>query len=81
MIIKFYIVATLLTIFDEAWNIKNPRPYPKQIYYSVQWEEKDFYTFKIDDEWVLRKYRKTDNNIKREVRKQYWEKRNGRSKR
>jgi len=77
MIIKFYIVATLLTIFDEAWNIKNPRPYPKQIYYSVQWEEKDFYTFKIDDEWVLRKYRKTDNNIKREVRKQYWEKRNG----
>ena len=66
---------------DETWNLTHPRPFPKQKYYSIQWEEQDFYSTKIKGEWVLRKYRKTDNEIKREVRKQYWEKRNGRSKR
>ena len=81
MILKFYILATFLTIFDESWNIKNPRPYSFQKYYIVQWEEKDFYSYKIKGEWVLRKYRKTDNETKKEVRKQYWETRNERSKR
>ena len=61
---------------DETWNLTHPRPFPKQKYYSIQWEEQDFYSTKIKGEWVLRKYRKTDNEIKREVRKQYWEKRN-----
>ena len=81
MIIKFYMITTFLIVFDEIWNIQNPRPFPKQKYYALQWEEKDFYTYKIDGEWVLRKYRKTDDENKKEVRNQYWEKRNGRSKR
>ena len=77
MIIKFYCVIIFLTCTDEIWNIKNPRPFPKKRYYIVQWEEKDFYTFKIDDKCVLRKYRKTDDETKRIIRNQYWEKRNG----
>ena len=81
MILKFYIIAALLTTIDETWNLKHPRPFPKQIYYSIQWEPRDFYSYKIDGEWVLRKYRKTDDENKKEVRNQYWEKRNGRSKR
>ena len=42
----------------------------------MQWEKKDFYNNKINNEWVLRKYRKTDNNLKRKARNKYWEKRN-----
>ena len=42
-------------------------------------EEKDFYTFQIDNKWVLRKYRKTDDETKRYVRNKYWEKRNGKN--
>lgn len=68
-------------MIDEAWNVRNPRPEPKGIYYRLQWEVKDFYTFQINNEWVLRKYRKTDSKLKRKVRNKYWEKRNGRSKR
>ena len=81
MILNFYIIATFLTISDEIWNINNPRRYSYNKYHLVHWEEKDFYSVKIRDEWVLRKFRKTDNNIKRRVRNKYWEKRNGRSKR
>ena len=76
MVVKAYILLFLLTTIDEQWNIKNPRPHPKAIYYKLQWEEKDFYTFKIDNEWVLRKYRKTDSKLKRKVRNKYWRKRN-----
>ena len=75
MIIIFYTIATLMTVSDEIWNIKHPRPYPKRTYYSLQWEEKDFYTKKINNEWVLRKYRKTDSPRKRKVRTKYWKKR------
>ena len=81
MIIKFYIIATFLTVFDEAWNIQHPRPFPKQKYYALEWEQEDFYSYKIKEEWVLRKYRKTDNEIKRKIRNKYWEERNGGSKR
>jgi len=81
MILKCYIAVLLCSIVDEAWNIRNPRPEPKEIYYRLQWEKKDFYTFKVNNEWVLRKYRKTDSKLKRKVRNKYWEKRNGRSKR
>ena len=75
MIIKYYIVLTLLTITDEVWNINNPRPYSFQKYYMLQWEEKDFYSQKINGQWVLRKYRKTDSPFKKQVRKKYWTKR------
>ena len=75
MILKFYIIATFLTVSDEIWNIKHPRPNPKQTYYAMQWEKADFYTYKINNQWVLRKYRKTDSNIKKHVRKKYWKKR------
>ena len=75
MIIKYYIVLTLLTITDEVWNINNPRPYSFQKYYMLQWEEKDFYSQKINGQWVLRKYRKTDSPLKKQVRKKYWAKR------
>ena len=71
MILKFYILATFLTIFDESWNIKNPRPYSFQKYYIVQWEEKDFYRTK-SNKLVLRKKRKADNFIKAYYRRKYW---------
>ena len=74
MIIKYYIVLTLLTITDEVWNINNHRPYSFQKYYMLQWEEKDFYSQKINGQWVLRKYRKTDSPLKKQVRKKYWAK-------
>ena len=75
MILKLYIVCTLLTSYNELWNIKHPRPHPKQTFYMLQWEEKDFYTYKINNQWVLRPYRKTDSNLKKKVRKKYWKKR------
>ena len=75
MIIKLYIVATFLTISDEIWNINNPRPNPKKHYYCLQWEEKDFYSYKIENQSILRKYRKTDSPTKRQAREKYWKKR------
>ena len=77
VLIKAYCICTFLTIYNEVWNIKNPRPYPKQTYYIMEWEKDDFYSQKIKGEWILRKYRKTDNETKRFVRNQYWERRNG----
>jgi len=76
MVIKGYILVFFLTAIDEQWNINNPRPHPKAKYHRLQWEEKDFYTFKINNEWILRKYRKTDSKLKRKVRNKYWEKMN-----
>ena len=75
MILKLYIVATILTSYNELWNINNPRPHPKQTFYMLEWEEKDFFTYKINNEWVLRPYRKTDTKLKKKVRKKYWKKR------
>ena len=75
MIIKLYVVALFLTVSDEIWNIKHPRPNHKKIYTCLQWEEKDFYSYKIENEWVLRKYRKTDSPTKRYAREKYWKKR------
>ena len=77
VVIKAYIIMTLLSVSDEIWNITNPRPHPLHSYKFLQWEQKDFYTQKINNQWVLRKYRKTDDKIKRHVRNKYWEKRNG----
>ena len=75
MIIKLYIISVLLTLTDEIWNIKHPRPYSFKSYKILEWEEKDFYSQKINNEWVLRKYRKTDSLTKKAVRRQYWSKR------
>tara|TARA_Y100001973_G_C5061894_1_gene263120 strand:- start:447 stop:683 length:237 start_codon:yes stop_codon:yes gene_type:complete len=77
MIIKFYIIATLLSVSDEIWNINTPRPYPKKAYFYLKWEEKDFYSFKVGNEWVLRKFRKTDSPLKKRIRARYWKKRLG----
>ena len=74
MIIIFYTIATLLTISDEIWNINNPRPYSFKAYRLLQWEEKDFYSKKINEQWILRKYRKTDTKLKKRLRKKYWAK-------
>lgn len=75
MLILYYTIAVFTISIEEAWNINNPRPNPKKIYYCLNWEEKDFYTQKINNEWVLRKYRKTDSETKNLVRKKYWENR------
>ena len=75
MIIKYYIILTVLSIVDETWNINNPRPNPKAKYNRLQWEKADFFTYKINNEWVLRPYRKTDTKLKKKVRKKYWRKR------
>ena len=75
MIIKCYIIAYFFLISDEIWNIQNPRPFPAKKYYALQWEKNDFYSYKINNEWVLRKYGKTDDETKRYVRNEYWKKR------
>ena len=76
VVINAYAAMTIATCIDETWNILNPRPFPAAKYHFLQWEAKDFYTFKIKGEWVLRKYRKTDSKTKRFIRNKYWEKRN-----
>ena len=75
MILKLYIVILLTTAIDEQWNINNPRPNPNKTYNRLQWEKADFFTYKIKNEWVLRKYRKTDTPLKRRIRNKYWKKR------
>ena len=79
MILKAYIIMTFFTAVDELWNLCNPRPYPTQTYFTVQWEELDFFMYK--GEWILREFRETDNEHKKFIRKIHWERRNGRSKR
>ena len=74
MFIIFYSIIIFSTTLDEIWNINNPRPNPKKHYYCLQWEEKDFYSYKIENQWILRKYRKTDSSTKRQAREEYWEK-------
>ena len=81
MLITMYSICTFLTIAHEAWNMKNPRRYPKQTHILTNWEVDDFYSFKIDNEWVLRKHRKIDTDIEIILRNQYWKERYERSKR
>ena len=40
---------TLLTHIDEIYNITHPRPFPKQTYYALQWDELDFIPEKINN--------------------------------
>ena len=74
VVIKIYTICTFATVLDETWNMTHPRPYPKQHYYMLQWEELDFY--KVNNQWILRKYRKTDSETKQFLRKKYWRKYN-----
>ena len=57
---------------DEVWNIYNPRINPKKEYISLKWEKDDFYHKKIYGTWILKKYRASDNETKKYVRKLYW---------
>ena len=45
VLVKAYAIMIFATGLDEMWNMNNPRPFPQQKYYLLQWEEKDFYTF------------------------------------
>ena len=70
MIIKFYFICTMLTMADEIWNIQHPRPFPKQHYYMLQWEQADFIQLK-NGEWILRPKRKVDSELKKAIREKY----------
>ena len=74
VLINAYFLCTFSTAVDEAWNMKNPRPYPKQVYILLNWEEIDF--FKHEGEWILREFRETDSKAKEYIRSEYWKKRN-----
>jgi len=60
----------MLTMADEIWNIQHPRPFPKQHYYMLQWEQADFIQLK-NGEWILRPKRKVDNELKKAIREKY----------
>ena len=47
----------------------------------MEWDEEDFFTNKINNEWVLRPKRKIDSPLKENLRRRYWIKRNARLKR
>ena len=70
VIIKAYTIMTFATVFDEAWNIQHPRPYPKQHYYMMQWEEEDFIKMR-DGSYKLRVKCKTDSELKKHARDNY----------
>ena len=74
MIILLYTVITFSTAFDEIYKITHPRPNTKQKYYCLQLEKLDFYHKKINNEWILLKYRKTDSPTKKLARAKYWKK-------
>jgi hypothetical protein len=77
MILTCYAFVALLSLVDEVWNVNNPRPEPKGKYHVIVWEKKDFYSFQVQGEWVLRKKRKTDSPLKKRIRAKYWKKRLG----
>ena len=58
---------------DEIWNIYNPRITPSKQYLALKWEKADFYHKKIYGEWILKKYRASDDETKKYVRKLYWD--------
>lgn len=73
VMIEAYLIMTLASALDEAWNCAHPRPYPKEKYMVCQWEESDLKLHK--GEWVLRPRDMHDNIIESKVRKVYWKKR------
>ena len=72
VLVKAYVAIIFSIVIDENWNANNPRPYHNKTYYAVKWEEKDFYK-NIHCQWILRPKRRTDSDLKKTVRKQYWE--------
>ena len=70
VVIKAYTIITLSIIMDEAWNINNPRPFPKDKYELVVWEEQDFIKMK-DGSYILRPKRKVDSKLKKYAREKY----------
>jgi hypothetical protein len=73
VMVKAYTVLTLLSVGNEVWNYNNPRPFPRGKYYVIQWEAKDFYSYKIKGEWVLRPKRKVDSKCKAKARRKWHE--------
>lgn len=67
VVIKAYTIITFTIVCDEAWNINNPRPYPSQKYYMMQWEEEDFIKMN-DGSYKLRPKRKVDSELKKYAR-------------
>jgi len=60
--VNAYIFMTLITIADEAWNIKHPRPFPKKQYKMIQWKESDF-THMKDDSYKLKSQFKINTDL------------------
>ena len=71
-LILYYSIITLSIIIDETWNIYNPRINPKKQYYTIKWEKEAFYPKKIYGNWMLKKYRISDDENKKWARKVYW---------
>ena len=59
VVIKAYTIMTFMTIGDEVWNIKHPRPFPKVKYVAVNWELRDFHL--RNGECILRKVGKNES--------------------
>ena len=59
---------------EEVWNYNNPRPFPKQEYIYINWEQGDFK--KENGEWVLMKKHMYDSPKKAKARKNYWNNQN-----
>ena len=70
VLINAYTICTFAIYIDEAWNMSHPRPYPKQTYHLLNWEELDFYKHK--GQWKLRKFRESDSLTKKYFRDKYW---------
>ena len=72
MILVHLYLGIVLTVtpLQEVWNYNNPRPFPKQEYIYINWEDTDFK--KVDGEWVLMKTHMYDPPIKAKARKRYW---------
>ena len=71
IVFELYIFLTLtFTYFDESWNVLNPTPYPRKIYFLLNWEQEDFH-FWIDGTYILKKNCETDNKLKTKARR-YW---------
>ena len=39
----------------------------------MKWEKEDFYHKKINNVWILKQYRDSDNETKKYARKLYWD--------
>ena len=72
VVIKAYAAMTFATSIDEIWNYNNPRPYPRKIYASVNWNPNDFYYRKNGEACLLYEV-KGDSKQKAEARRLWHE--------